>query len=313
MPAETNLFAPTNTFVGGMPLTSVDQLCRPQQGQPPSTTPPAAKPAPSAGVNQQMTTAKSVHQSLFGRSASNETVATPAGKPAASTKAKDLGPEIAVNATTAFGGEGLLTQAGVSATFKLDERTSVSTTVRERLKDFSQSGKPSVLDTRVSAQVKIRAVDEPKVKFDLSLEGYGQFNQPLGGGDASIQLGLRQGFGLSYLPTKDFSLGLNGYADLSRTLPSGSDSIVVGGDVNAALKFGDGFKFTAGVRAESPNLLEEGGTPSVVGFGILSKQVNEHFSFSAEVIGGFVGKRTLSTSFVSAGEVGGVFKATYTF
>jgi hypothetical protein len=180
------------------------------------------------------------------------------------------------------------------------------------LKDFSQNGKESVLDTRVSAQIKFRAVDEPKVKFDVSLEGYGQFIQPLGGGDASIQLGLVPGFGLSYLPTKNFSLGLNGYADLSRTLPTGADSIVVGGDVNAALKFGDGFKFTAGVRAESPNLLN-GGAPRVAGFGSMSKQLGEHLSVGAEVIGGFVGDPTLSTSFAGAGDVTGVIKASYTF
>jgi hypothetical protein len=249
----------------------------------------------------------------MGRPAPQGTDVQPAAKPATSTKAKDLGPAIAVTSTTAVSGEGLLTQVGVSATFKLDERTSVTTTVRERFKDFSQGGKESVAETLVSVQGKFRAVDEPKIKFDLSLEGYGVFKQPLGGGDASIELGLRPGFGLSYLPTKNVSLGVNGYAELSRTFPSGADSIVVGGDVNAAVKLGHGFKFTAGARAESANLLQDGGTPRVAGFGGLTKQLGEHFSVGAEVIGGLVGKPTLSTSFAGAGEVTGVIKATYSF
>jgi hypothetical protein len=313
MGAETSagIGGGANSVVPGlMSGPSVDQLLNSINGQPVTPSTPGSEKPVSAGVLSQ---AQTKPPPTMGRSAPKETGTAVEPKPAASTKAKDLGPEISVTSTTAFSREGLLTQAGVRATFKLNDRTSVTTTVRERLKDFSQNGKESVLDTRVSAQIKFRAVDEPQVKFDVSLEGYGQFNQPLGGGDASIQLGLVPGFGLSYLPTKNFSLGLNGYADLSRTLPMGADSIVVGGDVNAALKFGGGFKFTAGVRAESPNLLKDGGTPRVAGFGSLTKQLGEHFSVGAEVIGGFVGDPTLSTSFAGAGDVTGVIKASYTF
>jgi hypothetical protein len=303
----TGTGATNGTLPGLMVGPSVDQLLNGIDGQPIA---PAIDRPVRAGVSSQEAPAK-LPQAL-GRTAPPASVASGVS-PVPSNRARDLGPAISLSSTIAVGNEGLLTQVGVGAKFNLDERTSVTTTFRERLRDFSQSGKESVLDTRLSAQIKYRAIDDPQVKLDLSLEGYGQFNQPLGGGAPSIQLGLRPGVGVSYSPTKTVSLGFNGYVDLSRTLPAGNDSIVVGGDVNASLTFGDGFKAAAGVRMESANLLVTGGMPRVAGFGSVTKQFGERLSVSAEVIGGFAGDPTLSTSFVGAGEVSGVIKATFNF
>lgn len=302
MPNDMNALAPAHTLVGGMPLTSVDQLSQPQ----PSTTATPAPPPP-AGVAGQSTSAKNVPDAVFGRSAPKEPDAAPEVKPSASTKAKDLGPQISITSTTAANSQGWLTQLGASAKFVVDPRFSVTASVREQLKDFSQPGKVSVAETRVSVVGKLRAVSNPAV--DLSLEGYGAFKQPLGDGDATVQLGLRATAGVTVDVTKELSLGANIYADASRTFPAGIDALAVGGEVHTTLELGDGFKLAAGVRAQLPNVLKDG-DPQIDAYANLSKQVNDHFTASVEVNRGIAGQPALGTSF--GGELAGVVRITYT-
>lgn len=298
MAGETQALTGNPSSFGGTGIgqvTPVTDLLDAQQnpvantGSTPNATPAAAGAAGAAPPN--------VIPPALGRTAPNT---TDAAKPAPSGSAKDLqGSAIAVSATGVTSNAGVLTRAQVTATWKNDQGHSVTTGYRTQWTNPADPSKSDVVSNRVWVAGKVRVLDDPKLKADLSLEGFGQTNTPLDGGPTSVQLGINAAAGFTYKPASNVTLAAKPFIEATRTWSSGTkDSIVIGGEGSVAVALNKDITLKGEIRGEHDVLADKSRLATELS---VAKQFGKDTSLSIGWMHGWIGGQTFGPTYVEAG------------
>jgi hypothetical protein len=274
--------ASTSNLVGGMPLTSVDDLSRPVPGSSSSTTAPSAIPAPSAGVNQQTTTAKNVPDSLFGRSAPKET------QPAASPAKPASKPTVSFGVTAGSTDAGSLVQGAAQIRVPLTDKDAVFAEGRLRLRMPDTPGKADVRDYQGTIGYDRVLTQSKDFKLTGTVSAFARMDEPLDGGNLSGRVGIKGEFAATFKPEPWLELRASVFGQHEWFFPKGDPVTTLGGDLRlTATEPKTKISGAIGIRSEVP-LTDGGVTPTSI-YLRASAQVNKNVSVFGEGFYGVIG------------------------